>query len=100
MQYGGKSKNFDRRQIVEAGTLRQRAVYVMYVSLTEGDEAENMCAFRLKTMYGIQDASHVWQQHYTKNWLERCRTSRDEYISFRIMLSLNHDKRKEITGTP
>ena len=34
----------------------QRAVYV---SLPEGDEAENMCALLHKTMYGTQDASHA-----------------------------------------
>ena len=37
----------------------------------EGDEAEGMCARLLKTMYGTQDASHVWQERYTKKLLER-----------------------------
>ncbi len=43
----------------------------MHVTLPEGDEAEGMCARQLKTMYGTQDASHVWQEHYTKKLLER-----------------------------
>ena len=43
----------------------------VYVTLPEGDEAEGMCARLLKTMYGTQDASHVWQEHYTKKLLER-----------------------------
>ena len=41
----------------------QRAVYV---TLPEGDESENMCALLHKTMYGTQDASHVWQEHSLK----------------------------------
>ena len=41
------------------------------MTLPEGDEAEGMCARLLKTMYGAQDASHVWQEHYTKKLLER-----------------------------
>ena len=46
----------------------QRAVYV---SLPEGDEADNMCALLHKTMYGTQDASHVWQEHYSRKLIER-----------------------------
>ena len=41
------------------------------MTLPEGDQAENMCALLHKTMYGTQDASHVWQEHYSKKFIER-----------------------------
>ena len=37
----------------------------IYVTLPEGDDEEGKCALLLKTMYGTQDASHVWQLDYT-----------------------------------
>lgn len=42
-----------------------RAQRKVYVTLPPGDEQEGYCAILLKTMYGTQDASHVWQQDYT-----------------------------------
>ena len=34
-------------------------------TLPEGDEEAGTCAWLMKTMYGAQDASHVWQMDYT-----------------------------------
>jgi len=38
----------------------------IYVTLPQGDEEEGMCAILKKTMYGTQDASHVWQADYSE----------------------------------
>ena len=46
----------------------QRSVYV---TLPEGDESEGKCALLHKTMYGTQDASHVWQEHYSRKLIEK-----------------------------
>ena len=43
-----------------------------YVTLPPGDEQEGYCAIFKKTMYGTQDASHVWQEDYS-NHLKRKR---------------------------
>ena len=39
----------------------------IYASLPPGDEQEGMCALLLKTMYGTQDAAHVWQDDYSNH---------------------------------
>ena len=38
----------------------------VYTNLPEGDESPGHCALLLKTMYGTQDASSVWQETYTE----------------------------------
>lgn len=43
----------------------------MYVSLLPGDEQEGYCAIWLKTMYGTEDASHVWQEDYSQHLKQR-----------------------------
>ena len=37
----------------------------VYCTLPEGDEQTGMCAKLVRTMYGTQDASSVWQETYT-----------------------------------
>ena len=42
----------------------------IYVTLPPGDEQEGFCAILKKTMYGTQDASHVWQQDYSNHLIK------------------------------
>ena len=43
-----------------------KAQRTVYVTLPQGDEEEGMCALLQRTMYGTQDASHVWQSDYSE----------------------------------
>ncbi len=42
----------------------------IFVTLPEGDEQEGFCGRLLKSLYGTQDASAIWQEDYTKLLLE------------------------------
>ena len=41
---------------------RQREVYI---TLPEGDELDGHCGRLLRSLYGTQDANHIWQLDYT-----------------------------------
>ena len=44
-----------------------KALQLALCDISPGDEQEGMCALLLKTMYGTQDAAHVWQDDYSSH---------------------------------
>jgi hypothetical protein len=43
----------------------------MYTELPEGDQVEGMCAHLLRSMYGTEDASNIWQKDWTAHLAEK-----------------------------
>ena len=66
----GKDLRLALYDVLSRAHLYGEARREIYVTLPPGDEQEGYGAILKKTMYGTQDASHVWQEDYS-NHLKR-----------------------------